>query len=210
MDDVNLNDRLYFPATLRNRDSIAEVLSHYVPNKGVLLEIASGSGEHGVFFQHFFPSIIWQTSDPELINRKSIISWIVHQGLSLSMPAPLDIDVEKSPWLINNQLSSLINGIVCINMVHISPWSATKALFHEAKNYLDENHFLMLYGPFFRNDKKTSESNLSFDRSLKLQNTLWGIRQLESVTQVAFENGFKLDNIIEMPSNNLSVIYRLT
>ena len=209
MEDLNLKDRLNFPATLRNRDAIAAVLINYLPHKGVLLEIASGSGEHGVYFQKSFPSIIWQTSDPEVVHRKSIISWIDHHGLSSKMPDPLDIDVEKIPWPINNQLRSLIKGIVCINMIHISPWSCTKALFEGSKNFLDKNHFLLLYGPFFRKDEQTSESNLNFHQSLKLQNSQWGIRQLERVNEIAFFNGFVQDKIIEMPANNLSVIYRL-
>ena len=209
MEHVNLNDRLIFPSTLRNRNPIARVLSKYIPRKGVLLEIASGSGEHGVFFQNSFPSIIWQTSDPESVHRKSIISWIADKGLSSKMPEPLDIDVEKRPWPLTHQLRSLIKGIVCINMIHISPWSCTNALFEESKKTLDENHFLMLYGPFFRNDKQTSESNLNFNQSLKLQNPLWGIRQLERVNEIALNNGFEQDQLIEMPANNLSVIYRL-
>jgi len=208
LEHFNLNDRLYFPATLRNRDSIACLLSKYVPDNGVLLEIASGSGEHGVFFQNYFPSIIWQTSDPEFIHRKSIIAWIAHEGLSSKMSEPLDIDVVKRPWPITNQLRLLIKGIVCINMIHISPWSCTKALFDESKNYLDNNQFLMLYGPFFRNDRETCQSNLDFNLSLQLQNPLWGIRHLDRVNEIAFKNGFELDKIIEMPANNISVIYR--
>ena len=206
---VYLDDRLNFPATLRNRDSIADVLKNFIPHKGVLLEIASGSGEHAIFFQKSFPSIIWQTSDPEVVHRKSIVSWIAHQGLSSKMPEPLDLDVEKRPWPITNQLRSLIKGIVCINMIHISPWSCTKALFEESKKYLTVNNFLMLYGPFFRKDIQTSESNLNFDLSLKSQNPLWGIRPLEGVNEIAFKNGFEQSKIIEMPANNLSVIYRL-
>tara|TARA_Y100001968_G_C19143506_1_gene612594 strand:- start:121 stop:753 length:633 start_codon:yes stop_codon:yes gene_type:complete len=208
MEHVNLDDRLNFPSTLRNRDSIARVLSKYIPRTGVLLEIASGSGEHGVFFQKSFPSIIWQSSDPKLVHRKSIISWIFQQGLSSIMPGPLDIDVERRPWLITNELRALIKGIVCINMIHITPLSCTKALFEESNNILDRNHFLFLYGPFFMKDKQTSESNLMFDQSLKFNNILWGIRELEKVNEIAFENGFKQDNIIQMPANNLSVIYR--
>ena len=209
MEYVNLRDRLNFPATLRNRDSIASALSRYIPYRGVILEIASGSGEHAVFFQKRYPSIIWQTSDPKVLHRKSIISWIAHHGLFSMMPQPLDIDVEKRPWPIPNQIRFLIKGIVCINMIHISPWSCTKALFEESKKILKGNHFLMLYGPFFRFDKETSESNLVFDQSLKSQNLLWGIRQLERVDEIAFEHGFEQEKIIEMPANNLSVIYRL-
>ena len=209
MEHLNLDERLFFPATLRNRDPIAKVLSQYITPKGVLLELASGSGEHGVFFQKIFPTITWQTSDPKLIHRKSIISWVAHYQLSMKMPEPLDIDVEKRPWPITKKLKSLIKGIVCINMIHISPWSCTKALFEESKNILKKNQFLMLYGPFLRKDKQISESNLNFDHSLKRQNPLWGIRHLEKVNEIALNNGFDQQNIIEMPANNLSVIYRL-
>ena len=209
MNNINPDYRLNFPATTRNRESIAAVLSNYISPNSLLLEIASGSGEHGVFFQKKFPSITWQTSDPELVHRKSINSWIMHEGLYSKMPKPLDIDVEIRPWSITNQLGALIKGIVCINMIHISPWSCTRSLFEESKKYLDQCNFLMLYGPFLRKEKQTSESNLNFDQSLKIQNPLWGLRNLENVNDIAFKNGFKLDNVIDMPANNLSVIYRL-
>ena len=94
-------------------------------------------------------------------------------------------------------------------MIHISPWTCTKALFEESKSYLDQNNFLMLYGPFLRKQVQTSESNLNFDQSLKLQNPLWGLRQLDEVNEIAIENGFKQDKVIEMPANNLSVVYCL-
>tara|TARA_Y100001968_G_scaffold302252_1_gene315413 strand:+ start:558 stop:1190 length:633 start_codon:yes stop_codon:yes gene_type:complete len=209
MEDINLDNRLHFSATTRNRDYIAAVLRNYISPNSLFLEIASGSGEHGVFFQKTFPSIIWQTSDPELVHRKSINSWINHQGLSSMMPEPLDLDVEKRPWPIKKQHISLIKGIVCINMIHISPWSCTKALFEESKRYLAQHNFLMLYGPFLRKKIQTSESNLNFDRSLKLKNPLWGLRYLDDVDNIAFMNGFKKDKNIEMPANNLFVIYRL-
>ena len=209
MENINTDNRLNFPATKRNRDSIAAVLSNYISPNSLYLEIASGSGEHGVFFQRKFPSIIWQTSDPKLVHRKSINSWIKHERLYSKMPEPLDVDVEMRPWPITKQLSSLIKGIVCINMIHISPWTCTKALFEESKCYLDLNSFLMLYGPFIRKNIQTSEGNLNFNQSLKSQNPLWGLRQLDEVNKLALENGFKLDKVIEMPANNLSVIYRL-
>ena len=209
MENINPDNRLNFPATTRNRDYIAAVLSNYISPNCLLLEIASGSGEHGVFFQKKFPSITWQTSDPELVHRKSINSWIMHEMLYSKMPEPLDLDVEMRPWPITKEIKSLIHGIVCINMLHISPWSCTRSLFQESKNYLDQSNFLMLYGPFLRKEKQTSESNLNFDQSLKIQNPCWGLRDLEDVNHIAFENGFKLDNVIDMPANNLSVIYRL-
>ena len=209
MENIHLDNRLNFPATTRNRESIAAVLRDYISPNSLLLEIASGSGEHGVFFQRIFPSIIWQTSDPELINRESIKSWIKHEGLYSKMPEPLDINVEKRPWPITKQIRYLIKGIICINMIHITPWSSTKALFTESKNTLKQNDFLMIYGPFIRNDIQTSDSNLNFDQSLKFQNPRWGIRHLDEVNRLALLNGFVQDNLIEMPANNLSIIYRL-
>ena len=209
MENLYVDNRLNFPATKRNRDSIATVLSNYISPNSLFLEIASGSGEHGVFFQQIFPSIIWQTSDPELVHRKSINSWIKHEGLFSKMPEPLDLDVETRPWPRNEQIKSLIKGIVCINMIHIVPWTCTKALFEESKSYLDQNNFLMLYGPFIRKNIQTTKSNLAFDQYLKLQNPLWGLRHLDEVNKLALENGFKQDKVIEMPANNLSVIYCL-
>ena len=169
MDNINPDYRLNFPATTRNRESIAAVLSNYISPNSLLLEIASGSGEHGVFFQKKFPSITWQTSDPELVHRISINSWIKHEGLLPKMPEPLDLDVESRPWPINKKLRSQIKGIVCINMIHISPWSSTKALFEQSKRYLDQNYFLMLYGPFIRKKIQTSESNFNFDQNITVK-----------------------------------------
>mgnify|MGYP001187994666 CR=1 FL=1 len=209
MENLGSDNRLNFPATLRNRDYIADVLRNYIPDKGILLEIASGSGEHGVYFQNLYPSIIWQTSDPELLHRKSIVSWIDYHGLSSKMPDPLDIDVEKRPWPLPHQQKSLIKGIVCINLIHISPFTCTNALFEESKSWLQPNHFVMLYGPFFRNVKEKSESNINFDQSLKSRNPLWGLRHLDRVENIANQNGFVQEKVIEMPANNLSVIYRL-
>ena len=206
---MNPDNRLHFPATSRNCDSIAAVLSNYISPNSLYLEVASGSGEHGVFFQKKFPSIIWQTSDPELMHRKSINSWIKHEGLFSKMPEALNLDVEMSPWPITNQLRSLIKGVVCINMIHISPWTCTKGLIDKSKYLLDKNQFLLIYGPFLRENVLTSGSNLNFDQSLKSQNPLWGLRQLEQVNKIAFEAGFNLEKVIEMPANNLSVIYRV-
>tara|TARA_Y100001968_G_scaffold211590_1_gene194747 strand:+ start:3813 stop:4445 length:633 start_codon:yes stop_codon:yes gene_type:complete len=210
MKEINFDNRLFFPATKRNRDCIALVLSNYISSNSLLLEIASGSGEHGVFFQKKFPSIVWQTSDPDLGHRISINSWIKHEGLISKMPEPLNLDVKRRPWPTNNRIRNLIKGIVCINMIHISSWTCTKDLFEESHSYLNQNNFVMIYGPFFRSNVVTSESNLNFDQYLRLQNPSWGLRHLEDVNKIAFENGFILEKIIEMPANNLSVIYRLS
>ena len=141
-----MDNRLFFPATERNRKSIEEVLSKIVRTRGFILEIGSGSGEHGVVFQKCFPEIIWQTSDPELIHRDSISSWIDHEELNLKMPQPLDIDVERIPWEIPSELLLSIQGIISINMIHIASWNCTISLFNESGKLLKNGQFLMLYG----------------------------------------------------------------
>jgi len=202
-----LDNRLFFSATQRNRDCIGDVLSRII-KKGSVLEIGSGSGEHGVFFQKRFPGIIWQTSDPELVHRKSISSWIEYEDLTKKMPQPLDIDVEKIPWKIPLRLAHSLQGIVSINMIHIAKWSCTIALFKGAGKLLTKGKILILYGPFKIGNNHTSQSNYLFDNSLKMQNDLWGSKNLEEVCDESKKNGFSQEEIISMPANNFSIIYR--
>ena len=124
-----LDKRLFFSATQRNRDCIGDVLSRIIKKDGSILEIGSGSGEHGIVFQKRFPEIIWQTSDPDLMHRKSIISWIEYEELNKKMPQPLDIDVEKVPWKLPLKLADSLQGIVSINMIHVAQWNSTIELF---------------------------------------------------------------------------------
>ena len=203
-----MDNRLFFSATQRNRDCIGDLLSQIIKNNGSILEIGSGSGEHGVVFQKRFPKIIWQTSDPDLLHRKSISSWIEYEELNNKMPQPLELDVENMPWRIPSNLLDSLQGIVSINMIHITQWSCTIALFKGAGKLLNKGQFLILYGPFKIGNKHTSQSNYFFDNSLKLQNNLWGIRNLEEVNEEAKKNGFLQEEIISMPANNFSIIYR--
>ena len=178
-----MNNRLFFASTQRNRDSIVVVLSKIIKKYGSILEIGSGSGEHGVFFQKRFPEIIWQTSDPKLAHRKSISSWIKYEELNKKMPQP-------------------------IVLIHVAQWSCTIALFRESGKLLNRGKFLMLYGPFKIDKKHTSQSNYSFDNSLKIKNDFWGIRNLEDVSDEAKKFGFLQESTINMPANNFSIIYR--
>jgi len=203
-----LDNRLFFPATERNRDSIAEVLSRILLKRGYILEIGSGSGEHAIIFQKCFPEIIWQSSDPELIHRNSISSWIKHEELNFKMPQPLDIDVEKIPWEIPSELLLSIQAIISINMIHIASWNCTKSLFNESGKLLKNGQFLMLYGPFKIAGKHISQSNELFDISLKMQNESWGVRDLGEVSEEANKNDFIQEELIRMPANNFTVIYR--
>ena len=203
-----MDKRLFFSATQRNRDFIGDVLSRIIKKDGFILEIGSGSGEHGVVFQKRFPEIIWQTSDSDLLHRKSIFSWIEYEGLSKKMPKPLELDVENIPWNIPLKLANSLQGIVSINLIHVAKWTCTIALFKEAGKLLNNGQFLILYGPFKICKKHTSQSNYIFDNSLKIQNEFWGIRNLEEVTDEAKKNGFFQEDIIMMPANNFSIIYR--
>ena len=203
-----MDNRLFFPATERNRNSIEDVLSNIPLNKGFILEIGSGSGEHGVVFQKRFPELTWQSSDPELIHRKSISSWIDHEKLNFEMPQPLDIDVEKTPWGIPLDLRLSLQAIISINVIHIVSWNCTKSLLKESAKLLKNDQFLILYGPFKIANKHVSRSNDFFDNSLKMQNKIWGVRDLGKVSEEAARNGFIEEDLIHMPANNFSVIYR--
>ena len=203
-----MDNRLFFPATERNRESIGEVLSTILLKRGFILEIGSGSGEHGVVFQKNFPEITWQSSDPEIIHRKSICSWIDYAELNLKMPQPLDIDVEKIPWKIPSELILSLQGIISINMIHIASWNCTTSLFKESGKLLNKGRFLMLYGPFKIDNKHISQSNALFDSSLKMENKSWGVRDLREVSKEATKNGFIEEKLIRMPANNFSIIYR--
>jgi len=203
-----LDKRLFFSATQRNRDFIGDVLSRIIKKDGLILEIGSGSGEHGVVFQKRFPKIIWQTSDPDLLHRKSIISWIEYEELTKKMPQPLELDVENIPWKMPLKLTNSVQGIVSINMIHVAQWSCTIALLKGAGKLLKKGQFLFLYGPFKIGNRHISQSNYFFDHSLKMQNNLWGIRNLQEVSDEALKNGFFQEDIIKMPANNFSIIYR--
>ena len=203
-----MDNRLFFPATQRNKDCIGDVLSRVIKKEGLILEIGSGSGEHGVAFQKRFPKIIWQTSDPDLEHRKSIISWIEHEKLTKKMPQPLELDVENIPWEISSNCNHSVQGVVSINMIHIARWNCTVTLFRGAGKLLKKGNFLILYGPFKIANKHTSQSNYFFDNSLKIQNDLWGIRNIEEVNYEAKRNSFFQEDMIKMPANNFSIIYR--
>ena len=142
------------------------------------------------------------------MHRKSISSWIKFEELSKKMPQPLLLDVEKIPWKIPLRLAHSLQGIVSINMIHVAHWSCTVALFRESGKILNEGQFLILYGPFKIGNKHTSQGNFFFDNSLKMKNNSWGIKNLEEVCDESKKYGFYQENIIRMPANNFSIIYR--
>jgi len=190
------------PATDRNREPILAVLERVLPRDGTVLEVASGSGEHAVFFAGALPGIVWQPSEPDADNRASIAAWTSQSGLPNVRP-PLALDVTDETWPLPRA-----DALVNINMVHIAPWAACEGLMRGAGRLLAAGAPLYLYGPFHRGGRATAASNEAFDRGLRAQNPAWGVRDLEAVAEEAARQGLALDEIVEMPSNNFSLVFR--
>ena len=196
------DDRQYAPATVRNRDFILDVLRDVLPKTGVILEIASGSGEHIVHFAKNLPSLVFQPSDPDADARLSVAAWVKATDVS-NVRSPIALDASSPVWPIASA-----DGIICINMIHISPWEATVGLINGAAAVLPPGSPLYLYGPYIREGCETALSNQAFDRSLRDRNSTWGLRNLEAVAALARSVGFLAPVITEMPANNLSMVFR--
>lgn len=190
------------PHVARNAGPIAEILAGILPERGLVLEVASGTGEHILHFAEEFPKLLWQPSDPEPAALRSIEAWRAESGLFNLLPA-VSLDARAAEWPVPRA-----DAILCINMIHISPWSATTGLMRGAGRLLGEGAPLYLYGPYRRADVETAPSNEAFDESLKERDPDWGLRELEEVAAEAGKNGLAVDRIVEMPANNLSVIFR--
>jgi hypothetical protein len=190
------------PAAARNRQPILDVLQPHLPARGLVLEVASGSGEHTAHFAQALPGLTFQPSDPDAVARASIDDWTATLGLGNVRPA-LDLDAASDVWPI-----ATADAIACINMIHIAPWDSTVGLIRGAAGLLPKDGTLFLYGPYFRDGFETASSNLAFDRDLRASNPAWGIRALEEVVTLAQANGFGAPFVTEMPANNLSVLFR--
>lgn len=202
-----MDERLYAAATQRNREPILAVLRGVLPEGGTVLEIASGTGEHAVWLAAKLPGIAIQPSDPEPENCASIAAWVRFTGVP-NVRAPLAIDVTAQDWDATPGIAPALAAILCINMIHISPWAATLGLMRGAGALLQPGGVLYLYGAYKRGGTHTAPSNASFDRSLRARDPDWGVRDLEAVTGVAESAGLAPESVIEMPANNLSVILR--
>ena len=196
------DDRLKAPAAARNRDPILNVLRGVLPEAGTVLEVASGSGEHVLHFAAHLPKLTFCPSDPSPEARRSIAAWIEASGAANIRP-PLALDAAAPHWPLESA-----DAILCINMIHISPWAATQGLFAGAGALLPPGAPLYLYGPYKRHGAHTAESNAAFDASLRAQNAEWGVRDLEAVAACAASAGFEAPLVVAMPANNLSVIFR--
>lgn len=195
------NDKRSAPHVARNADAIIEVLRGVLPQEGLVLEVASGSGEHAVRFARAFPDLSWQPSDPDPVSLRSIEAWRQAERLP-NLLAPVSLDA-AAEWPLERA-----DAIVCINMVHISPWAATEGLMRGAGRLLAPGSPLYLYGAYRQSGVPTAPSNEAFDLSLRERNPLWGLRQLDEVTAEAGRHGLSLESVVPMPANNLSVIFR--
>lgn len=194
--------RQFAPSAQRNRDPILAVLRETLPAKGLVLEIASGSGEHAIHFAAALPGLSFQPSDPNAEARASIDAWAKEAALPNLLPA-LALDASTPGWPL-----ARADGVICINMIHISPWAATQGLIAEAARLLPPGGPLYLYGPYRQSGVPLAPSNAAFDESLRGRDPRWGLRELDTVAALAAAAGFGPPEVTAMPANNLSVVFR--
>jgi hypothetical protein len=190
------------PAALRNREPIAEVLRDWLPSIGLVLEIASGTGEHAVHFAERFPNLDWQPSDIHPDALVSISAWRKQSGLTNLRP-PLTLDASSADWPIDRA-----DAVLSINMVHISPWASALGLIDGSARLLAPGAPLILYGPWLKGDVPTVQSNLAFDADLRRRDPEWGLRKVEDFAAAAAERGLNLVESRSMPANNMMLLLR--
>lgn len=199
-----MDARQYSPSTARNREPILLVLRRILPENARVLEIASGTGEHAVFVARAMPAVTWRPSDPDETARASIAAWIEAEGAANVLP-PTAIDVRERDWGVESEAP--FDAVVAINMIHISPWEATLGLLAGASRVLRSGGVLYTYGPYMRGGRHTAPTNAAFDESLRARDSSWGIRDVGDVERAAAAQGLVLREIVEMPANNLSLVF---
>ena len=188
------------PAADRNKEPILDALRRVLPQRGFVVEIASGTGQHTAHFAAALPGLQWQPTEPDATYHDSIRAWT--EDLPNVKP-PLALDVSERPWPVERA-----DAILCINMIHISPWQSTLDLMDGAGAILPRGGVLFLYGPYKRNGAHTAPSNEAFDADLRARNAAWGVRDIEAVIEVAEKNGLGFLETVAMPANNFSVVLR--
>lgn len=191
----------FAPAAERNRQPILEVLKRALPMTGLVLEVASGTGQHAEFFAEQIPDLRWQPSDASPEALSSIEAWVRQSGRENLLP-PIELDVRSGPWPID-----AADAVLCINMIHISPWESSEALFREAGCLLGVGSPLITYGPYRVHGAHTAPSNAAFDESLRSRNPRWGVRDIDELTELAAQTGFTLRERVAMPANNMTLIW---
>jgi SAM-dependent methyltransferase len=190
------------PAAERNKQPILEVLTRVLPPTGLVLEVGSGTGQHVAHFARALPGLTYQPSERDAEKHASITAWIAHEGLANVRP-PLAFDVTHLPWPV-----TAADAIICINVIHISPWEATLALMKGAGEILRPGAVLVTYGPYRREKRHTAPSNEAFEQWLKERDERWGVRDIEEVAEAAKEAGLSLEEAVPMPANNFTLVFR--
>lgn len=190
------------PSPERNKQPILNVLTRALPSRGLVLEIGSGTGQHVAHFAKALPALTFQPSEMDVGRHTSIEAWVAAGNLS-NVKLPLAIDVTKRPWPV-----SAADAVVCINVIHISPWETTLALMAGAGMILPSGGVLVTYGPYMRGGAHTSQSNAAFDASLRARNPLWGLRDIDRVAEVAVTEDLVLEEVVPMPTNNFTLVWR--
>ncbi len=191
----------FAPAAERNRQAILDVLRRVLPSAGLVLELASGTGQHAVFFSEQLPTLRWQPSDASADALQSIAAWVEEVERANLLP-PIELDVRSPRWPV-----ARADALICINMIHISPWESTEALFRSAADLLAAGSPLITYGPYRLHGEHTAPSNAAFDQSLRSRNARWGIRDIDELTELAGRIGFTLQERVDMPANNMTLIW---
>jgi SAM-dependent methyltransferase len=197
-----MDRRRHAPAAERNRQPILEVLARVLPERGEILEIASGTGQHAAYFAAALPSLVWQPSERDADAFASIAGWSESEKLQNVRP-PLRIDVTEEPWPVG-QFAGIFNA----NMIHIAPWAVGPALLRGAGRHLVAGGVLVMYGPYRIGGQHTAPSNAAFDLDLRARDPAWGVRDLEAVVEVAGEHGLALVERVAMPANNQTLVFR--
>jgi SAM-dependent methyltransferase len=194
--------RFYFPHVARNREAILQVLRRVLPSQGLVLEVASGSGEHAAYFAERLPSLIWQPSD---LDPRSLASIAAHRTAAdaPNLLAPVCLDATSEPWPVESA-----DALVCINMIHISPSAVSEGLMAGARRVLRMGGVIYLYGPYKIDGRHTAQSNKEFDAWLRTQNAQWGVRDFADIADLAARNDFVLIETVPMPANNMSIIFK--
>jgi SAM-dependent methyltransferase len=191
----------FAPAADRNRQPILDVLRRVLPSAGLVLEVASGTGQHANFFSEHLPGLRWQPTDASPDALQSIRAWADETGRDNLLP-PLELDVRSPQWPV-----ATADALLCINMIHISPWETTEALFRGASRLLVRGSPLVTYGPYRLSGEHTAPSNAAFDQSLRSRNTRWGVRDIDELRALGEQTGFALAERVGMPANNMILIW---
>ena len=200
---MDTNDaRADAPATHRNREPLRAELARVLPAEGLVLEVASGTGQHVCAFAAAFPSLLWQPTDPSDVARESIAAWTAHERVTNVLP-PLRLDASSPEWPVTRA-----DALLCVNMAHISPWEATLGLLDGGVRVLTPGAPLVLYGPWHVGGRPTAPSNAAFDEDLRARDPAWGVRPLEALFAEAAARGYALARVEAMPANNLVIVLR--